>query len=475
MQLWLCLRLRELAVQCLPQRRPQALAVVEKQRIYAVNATASLLGLEPGMDPAAARSLAGDSPLQLLPRDPEAETQALESLCCWAYGITPHLYPFRGDCLMLEIGGSLKLFGGSDAIIRHARQGLAGRGYSADIALGATPLAAWAFSYAASDDDAEKDYSQSERLHKLPLQTLEPLHEQFVALQRSGFKTLGEVLALPAASLNRRCGAQFRELLQHLSGEVIAPPVHFEPPSCFVDSYPLGYPVRNQDELGPALEQLLASLDDYLRQRQLQTRQLIWHFSGINNYREVLDVRTSQARTPRQDWYRLTRLRLERQPFTEEVELVQLRAEQLESAQPTSGDLFRQASQSESTSQLVDLLSNRLGARAVNSLHHRDAHLPEHSTAETAAGTANALHPADTAQRPFWLLPKPEVLRHEAGELLFWGSRLELIYGPERIEDGWWERSTSRDYFVARNTQGQRFWVFHERREQRWFMQGFFA
>lgn len=475
MQLWLCLRLNELAVQCLPQRRPQALAVIDRQRIYAVNATASLLGLEPGMDPASARALAGEAPLQLLPRDPVMESRALESLCCWAYGITPHLYPFRDDCLMLEIGGSLKLFGGSDAILRQCRQGLAGRGYSADIALGTTPLAAWAFSHTSQGDSPATNYSQREQLENLPLQTLEPLHEQFIALQRGGFSTLGEILALPSASLNRRCGRQFRELLQHLSGEIIAPPVHFEPPSCFADSYPLGYPVRNQDELGPALEQLLTSLDNYLRQRQLQTQQITWHFSGLNNYRESLSVRTSEARTPRQDWYRLTRLRLERQPFSQEVELVQLRADQLVSAQPTSGDLFRQASQSESTSQLVDLLSNRLGSQAVNSLHHRDAHLPEHSSTEAPSGTRNTPRRADTAQRPFWLLSEPELLRHEDQGLLFWGSRLELIYGPERIEDGWWERSTSRDYFVARNTQGQRFWVFHERRQQRWFMQGFFA
>ncbi|MDP5070360.1 MAG: DNA polymerase Y family protein, partial [Congregibacter sp.] len=440
MHLWLCLRLSELAVQCLPQRRPQALAVVHRQRIYAVNATASLLGLEPGMDPASARSLAVDTPLQLLPRDSNAERQALESLCCWAYGITPHLYPFREDCLMLEIGGSLKLFGGSEAILRHCRQGLAGRGYSAAMALGITPLAAWAFSYTSGQGIGADDDSPREQLRKLPLQTLEPLHDQFIALQRSGFNTLGDLLALPGASLSRRCGGQFRELLQQLSGEVVAPPVHFEPPSCFADSYPLGYPVRNQDELGPALEQLLASLDDYLRQRQLQTRHISWHFSGLHDYRETLEVRTSEARTPRQDWYRLTRLRLERQPFSQEVELVQLRADELESAKPRSGDLFQQANQSEPTHQLVDLLSNRLGSQAVNSLHHRDAHLPEHSSTSAPMGSTGALAPGETAQRPFWLLSEPEVLRQEGADLLFWGSRLELIYGPERIEDGWWER-----------------------------------
>ena len=46
MQLWLCLRLPELAVQCLPQQRPLPVAVLEQQRIHAVNAAAALLGLE---------------------------------------------------------------------------------------------------------------------------------------------------------------------------------------------------------------------------------------------------------------------------------------------------------------------------------------------------------------------------------------------------------------------------------------------
>jgi protein ImuB len=475
MQLWLCLRLSELAVQCLPQRRPQALAVIDRQRIYAVNAAASLLGLEPGMDPASARALAGDSALQLVARDPSAESAAIEELCCWAYGLTPHLYPFRNDCLMLEIGGSLKLFGGCEAILRHCRHGLAGRGYSAEPAIGPTPIAAWAFSHIPDKEALTATHAQRERLEMLPLYVLEPLHEQFTTLQRSGFKQLGELLALPPASLAKRSGRDFCELLQHLTGDVIAPPVHFEPPSCFADSYPLGYPVRNQDELGPAIEQLLTSLENYLRQRQLQTRQLVWHFSGINNYREVLDVRTSEARTPRQDWYRLTRLRLERQPFSEEVELVQLRVDQLESARPGSGDLFQQTGPSGSNNQLVDLLSTRLGSQAVNSLRCRDAHLPEHSSAAAPPGTSDTCTADAVAQRPFWLLSEPELLRCENEQLLFWGSPLELIYGPERIEDGWWERSTSRDYFVARNAQGQRFWVFHERRQQRWFIQGLFA
>ncbi len=140
-----------------------------------------------------------------------------------------------------------------------------------------------------------------------------------------------------------------------------------------------------------------------------------------------------------------------------------------------SGSLFRQAGQTGSAKQLVDLLSNRLGQKAVNSLLCRDAHLPEHSLAVVEPGSDRRQAASTGAQRPFWLLPVPELLRRDEERLLFWGKPLELIHGPERIEDGWWEKGTSRDYFVARNDQGQRFWVFHERRQQRWYLHGLFS
>ncbi|MEE4279448.1 MAG: DNA polymerase Y family protein [Halieaceae bacterium] len=476
MQLWLCLRLSELAVQCLPQRRPQPVAVLEQQRVYAVNAAASLLGIEAGMDPASARALAGTQPIELLARDRSAEQQALDSLSCWAYGLTPHLYTFRGDCLMLEVSGSLRLFGGLEAILRSCRQGLASRGFRAEIAAAQAPLAAWALS---CSDGPRDDVSTplAERLAPLPTRLLAPLNRHFIGLERSGLRCLGDILALPRAALARRCGQDFAELLQQLCGERVEPVVHFEAPSCFQDSYPLGYPVQNQDELGPALEHLLESLQRYLRQRQLQTRQLLWRFLGIDGYREELEVRASSAATSRDDWYRLTRLRLERRPFRDEVETVQLRVTQLEGLESESADLFGRRGTESSPARLVDLLSNRLGSRAVSGLRCRDAHLPEDSYATVVPGQAPAgIRPA-ASQRPFWLLASPEPLGSDESELRFWGRPLGLVYGPERIEDGWWQGDggTSRDYFVARNDQGQRFWVYRERRLQRWFLHGFFA
>ena len=481
MRLWLCLRLDELSVQCLSQRRPGAVAVIERQRLHAVNAAAAMLGLEPGMDLRSARAVSGDEALQVLERDTAAEARALDALCCWAYGITPDLCSWLGDCLLLEVGGSLRLFGGKDAILRHCDRGLACRGFSAAKGLADTPLAAWLLSFDNGDgDDGNNALCTTtplrERLAETSLSLLCALEPAFGDLQRSGIRNLGQLLALPTAALRKRCGTRAAAVLEQLVEADEPPGALFTPPACFFDSYPLGYALSDHQELTPALEALLQSLQAYLRQRQLQTRVIEWHFIGYGSYREIVELRASGEHNLWQDWLRLTRLRLEQQPFREAVEIVQLRCGGLESATPDSGSLFADPGQREPQERIVDVLSTRLGPQAVSHLRYRDAHLPEQSCALASAGEqANApVAPPVAAQRPFWLLSKPEALREEHGAVIYWGSPLTLVYGPERIEDNWWDKPVSRDYFVAHNGQGQRFWIFFERRQQRWFLQGIF-
>jgi protein ImuB len=476
-RLWLCLRLTDLALQCLPQRRAGvAVVVVDGQRLAAVDATASLLGIEPGMDLRSARTLVGDDPLQALERDRDAEARALESLCHWAYGVTPELRPWRGDSLLLEISGSLRLFGGIDTILDHCDHGLACRGFSADKGLAATPLAAWLLSHDAADVALDTRTALEARLAAVPLARLGALHEGSDALQRSGLRTLGEALALPPAALRRRLGDTFAKILASLMDEREEAAARYRPPARFIDHCPLGYPVEDWQELEPALHTLLQSLQAFLRQRQLQTRSLHWHFIGHGSYRETLSLHANRDDNRWQDWLRLTRLRLERLAFREAVEIVQLRCDEIEATRTHSGDLFADPGQREPRERILDVLGTRLGPQCVRGLHCRDAHLPEQASA-SLPGPPPDRQPATAAaaQRPFWLLPRPEPLRGDDGRLRYWGSPLQLLYGPERIEDGWWDTPTSRDYYVARNPQGERFWVFFERRQQRWFLQGIFT
>ena len=58
---------------------------------------------------------------------------------------------------------------------------------------------------------------------------------------------------------------------------------------------------------------------------------------------------------------------------------------------------------------------------------------------------------------------------------LYWNGRLDLVAGPERIEDNWWLEAISRDYYIARSESGSHYWIYRELDgERRWFLQGVF-
>jgi protein ImuB len=69
--------------------------------------------------------------------------------------------------------------------------------------------------------------------------------------------------------------------------------------------------------------------------------------------------------------------------------------------------------------------------------------------------------------RPCWLLPEPQCIEAPSAPLL---------RGPERIESGWWDQGdVRRDYYIARSDEGAQLWVFRDRRDGRWYLQGLWA
>ena len=62
-------------------------------------------------------------------------------------------------------------------------------------------------------------------------------------------------------------------------------------------------------------------------------------------------------------------------------------------------------------------------------------------------------------------------------QLLHEGCELSLVSGPERIESGWWDDAdVTRDYYVARSSDGAQWWIFREcDASRRWFVHGCFA
>jgi len=127
--LWLCLRFHQLPLQALTRQQANTaqsadtpVVIVEKQRVLQADDSAAEAGIKPGQSIATARALVGT--ITLLERDPVAEQRCLQQLCCWAYNITPSLYSYRQDSLLLEVGSCLALYRGLDNVLATIRSDL---------------------------------------------------------------------------------------------------------------------------------------------------------------------------------------------------------------------------------------------------------------------------------------------------------------------------------------------------------------
>jgi len=474
MSLWLCLRFDQLPLQCLNRCEQQPVAVLAAQRVIRANDCAAALGIRPGMGTATVRALAGEEPVRLLERDEQAEQRCLQQLCCWAYSITPSLCTWQTDCLQLEIGGCLNLFRGLDALLQDVASGIGSRGYRVHHGLAPTPKAAWLLSFADRHTAMAIQQPLEERLSPLPLDLLVQFTTTVDSLRRAGLHTLGDVLALPPAALGRRCGRKFTHFLQQLLGQREDLQVDFQPPATFNDEYWFGYEVKTNDELLPAVQRLLQSLCRFLRNTQLQTSEINWQLVGMNHKLQNVCVRSASSHSDWENWYQLSGIRFEQLQLTDSVEGLALTCRQLSPGQQESIDLFSPRNQREPLAALLDRLRNRLGLQAIEKVGCRDEHLPEFAVLVGSDHPGDGRSDQHCAQRPFWLMPQPQALRQH-GEQLYWNGALQLMYGPERIEDNWWEEAISRDYYIAADRGGQHYWVFRDRLAQRWYVHGVFA
>jgi len=451
---------------------------LHKQRIVRVNDCAAALGIQEGMGTATARALAQsdtNGSIVLLEQETEAEQRTLQQLCCWAYSITPALYVDRSDSLQLEVGGCLRLFRGLDALLAEIARGIGARGYHVEIGLAPTPKAAWLLSFAEADSALDMQLPLTERLAPLPLKLLDDFPGTIDSLRKAGLHTLGDILSLPSHALGRRCGKDFTHFLQQVLGKRQDLQLEYQPPKTYSDEYWFGYEVSVNEELFPAVQLLLQAFCQFLRNTQLQTSDITWQLVGINSKLSAITVCSSTSHSDWENWQQLTRIHFDQLQLKDAVEGLFLNCDSLYAGELDSIDLFSPRSQRESLNGLLDRLRNRLGLQAIERISCRDEHLPEFAVHLSTDGCTekSSAQPA-SAQRPFWLMPQPLALK-QYGKSLYWNGALNLVYGPERIEDNWWLEAVSRDYYIAENGDGQHYWVFRDRLARGWFIHGIFA
>jgi protein ImuB len=196
-QLWLHIHLRQFSLDILTcgNSSQRACVLVEGQgarlQVVQANNHATSLGVRVGM-PLGAAQILGD--LTTLTRNERAEQQALERLCAWSCQFTPIVSAAPPDGLLLEIKGSLKLFGGVDKLLNRVRRGLRDLGYRAAIAIAPTPTAATALARTEQQRIILAKEELPNALGSLPLEVLRLEPKQLAVLNSIGARSIDDCL-----------------------------------------------------------------------------------------------------------------------------------------------------------------------------------------------------------------------------------------------------------------------------------------
>ena len=71
--------------------------------------------------------------------------------------------------------------------------------------------------------------------------------------------------------------------------------------------------------------------------------------------------------------------------------------------------------------------------------------------------------------------PLPQRPRHEPDGWMprgFEQGPVTRMLGPYVVSGGWWNQSRHREYHFAETQKGELLWVFYDRMQRRWYLQG---
>jgi protein ImuB len=469
LQLWIAICLPSLAFEslCVADSVLPAV-VVEADRgqlhVVAASPSAAEAGIASGTKLPTAMALAAS--LQVFERSPLLERQSLESLAAWAERLTSLVSVEAPESLLLEVAGSLKLFGSLDAIKAKLRGELARRYRHFRFCAAPTATAALWLARAASADVLHwRQLAGS--LAALPLAvTRWPLEVQAL-LEDLGLRTVGDCARLPRDGFARRVGRQYLLELDRAFGRCADLRAGFKAPQSWSSVAELAQESVDSVIIIEAVEQLLDELCTQLGRRQAQIVSIELAFEHLHR---PPTVESFDLREPTHERDRLLHLiedRLERSALPVPTVALRMTSGVFRPLERKAADLFETKPHDERAQVLLERLQGRFGSAAVYGLRAVPEHRPEKAWAKWGEGDG-ASFPVPEA-RPLWLLQKPVAI--EARK-----DSLQLVSGPERIESGWWdEQDVARDYYTAKNGDGQKLWVFRDRRTRSWFLHGLFG
>lgn len=487
--LWLCLRFPRLALDALQttasavDARPCAVidGPMPSRHIVLADAASQAAGVRAGQPLASAQALCPR--LRTLARDRAAEQQSLQAFATLAWRYSAELCVHAPDSILLEVGASLKLFGGWPALQRRLRSELAHGGFSCQLAAAPTASAAHVLACAHGDIAVTTMPALHSALTALPIAHSGLDDKTIDALHGMGLRRLGELFRLPRTQLGRRLGAAMLARLDRLRGLLADEGARWQPPAGFQRRIEFDSEVTSTTALAFVLQRLIRELALFLLARDGGVQRFGLVIGHARDARTRIDVGLLAPQRDAASLFELARARLERCALPAPALSLALHADELPPLVPAHQDLFEAHARSTlDWPALAERLRARLGDDALHGLACHADHRPARAWQRIAPAlgaradssrTSRSDPPADatsftSAPRPFWLLQRPLALRQ---------APQRILAGPERIESGWWDgHDQRRDYYIVELRSGQRAWAFVEAGTQSpWTLHGWFA
>ncbi|SEQ30436.1 protein ImuB [Solimonas aquatica] len=466
--LWLCLYLPRLPAEALGLRDAREVVVAQRGASRWLSCDSGRLAA--GTPLATALSL--NAELRALPRRPKAEQAMLLALAhgLYRYGSPVHAELRELDevgalpqaLIWLEIGASLRLFGGWPTLRAQVQALLAEQQHEAQLAVAPTRAAAALLASRGEPAYLPTQEALLAALASLPVSSLYWPHSEIEVLHSLGLRRLAQLFALPRAAFARRFGPERLRQLDQLRGLAAEPAQALLPPTQFRRRFELLGETAQVEGLLFALRRLCLELQAWLRARDTGLLALRLSCEHAQRRRSLQLLRLASAHRDGERLFTLLRERLMREPLPAPVRALELRSLELAEPVAIAHDLFDTQAQAQQNFQAtLERVAARLGESAVWQPALQADHRPDRACQGERAGAVNA---GDLPPRPLWLLARPLPLPGT--------PQLEPDF--ERIESGWWDGADQRRDYHSAEWQNARVWVYRPRdgEDARWYLQG---
>lgn len=458
--------------------------------VISMNAHAEHCGVRPGMAAADARVIAPG--IQLFDSKPGRNIKFLKGLAEWCLRYTPLVTVDPPDGLLLDVTGCTHLKGGETEFLKDLTSRLHQLGYTVRPGMADTIGCAWAVARCAETGLIVPPGGQRNALMPLPPASLRLATELLVKLNQLGFYQVGSFIHFPKSVLKRRFGPNMVLRLYQALGQEAEFLLPLKEPVPYSERIALLEPIRTRPAIENAVHQVIDQLCKRLYGEGLGLRSAVLTYYRIDGKSFQLSIGTNHPSQRTDHIFKLFALQFDQVAPALGIELFILDATQTEPANDKQSLLWngKPAADSEQVAELLDNVGARVGNVNIHRYLPEERYWPERAAKTTTdvAELPAGEWPEDMI-RPVQLLKPPEPIEAMAltpdyapRQFVYRGQRHIIVNadGPERISHEWWEEDGGyRDYYVAEDEEGMRYWLYGTAADlpgqtRRWFIHGYF-